>query len=68
MIAYISPLNTITIAQVVNRILNSGKITRADEKFFLRAMVAEEPLTAEEMQQVSNVLNRLQMGLLRVVD
>ncbi|MBF2026646.1 MAG: hypothetical protein IGS48_07755 [Oscillatoriales cyanobacterium C42_A2020_001] len=68
MIAYISPLNTITIAQVVKRILNSGKITLADEKFFLRAMVAEEPLTTEEMQQVSNVLNRLQMGLLKVVD
>lgn len=68
MIAYISPLNTITIAQVVKRILNSGKITWADEKFFLRAMVAEEPLTTEEMQQVSDVLNRLQMGLLKVVD
>jgi len=68
MIAYISPLNTNTIAQVIHRILNSGKITRADEQFFLRAMIAEDPLTKEEMKQVSDVLNRLQMGLLKVVD
>ncbi|EKQ68194.1 hypothetical protein OsccyDRAFT_2716 [Leptolyngbyaceae cyanobacterium JSC-12] len=68
MIAYISPLNTITIAQVVKRILKSGKITRADETFFLRAMVAEDPLTTEEMQQVHDLFNRLRMGLLKVVD
>lgn len=66
MIGYIRPLNTITIRQVVKRILNSGRITRADEKFFLKAMVAEDPLTTEEMAQVSLVLDRLQMGLLKV--
>ncbi|MDX2229900.1 MAG: hypothetical protein NW220_09695 [Leptolyngbyaceae cyanobacterium bins.349] len=66
MIAYVSPLNTITVRQVVKRILKTGKITRADEKFFLKAMVAEEPLTTAEMKQVSNVLDRLQMGLLKV--
>lgn len=66
MIAYISPINTVTLRQVVRRILSSGKITRADEKFFLKAMVAEEPLTQDEMKQVSNVLDRLQMGLLKV--
>lgn len=66
MIGYISPLNTITIRQVVKRILHSGRITRADEKFFLRAMVAEDPLTTEEMAQISTVLDRLQMGLLKV--
>ncbi|MDX2239368.1 MAG: hypothetical protein NW224_01680 [Leptolyngbyaceae cyanobacterium bins.302] len=66
MIAYLSPINTITVRQVVQRILDSGKITHADEKFFLKAMVAEQPLTNEEMKQVSNVLDRLQMGLLKV--
>lgn len=66
MIGYISPLNTVTLRQVVKRILQSGKITHADEKFFLRAMVAEEPLTTEEIEQVSTVLDRLQMGLLKV--
>ncbi len=66
MIGYISPLNTVTLRQVVKRILQSGKITHADEKFFLRAMVAEEPLTTEEIEQVHTVLDRLQMGLLKV--
>ena len=66
MIAYIAPLNALTVHQVVSRILNSGKITYADERFFMKAMVAEEPLTHEELQQVNNVFNRLQMGLLKV--
>jgi len=66
MIAYINPTNTITIRQVIKRILNTGRITHADEKFFLKAMVAEEPLTNEEMEQVSHILDRLQMGLLKV--
>lgn len=66
MIAYISPSSSISLHQVVKRILDTGKITQADERFFLKAMVAEEPLTNEEMKQVSNVLDRLQMGLLRV--
>ncbi len=66
MIAYISPTNTITVRHVVNRILNTGKITHADEKFFLKAMVSDATLTNEEMKQVSDVLDRLQMGLLKV--
>jgi hypothetical protein len=66
MIAYIAPLNTVTVRQVVKRILSSGKITHADEKFFMKAMVAEEPLTRDEMKQVSDVLDRLRMGLLKV--
>jgi hypothetical protein len=66
MIVYIAPLNTVTVRQVVKRILSSGKITRADEKFFMKAMVADEPLTQDEMKQVNDVLDRLQMGLVKV--
>lgn len=56
------------IAQVIDRIYRSGRITRADEHHFLRAMIAENPLSQAEQQQVRDVFNRLQMGLLRVVD
>jgi len=66
MVAYVNPSNPTTLRQVVKRILDTGRITHLDEKFFLKAMVAEEPLTTEEMRQVNQVLDRLQMGLLKV--
>ena len=60
--------NPCSIMQVIDRILNSGKITRADEFCFFKAMVAEQPLNPEEQMQVQRVFARLQMGLLQVVD
>lgn len=56
------------ISQVIDRVLTSGKITRADESVFLRAMVNDHPLNSEEMNQINHVFDRLQMGLLKVVD
>ncbi|MGI0489596.1 hypothetical protein ACN4EK_29620 [Pantanalinema rosaneae CENA516] len=56
------------ISQVINRVLASGRITRADETVFLKAMVNEHPLNREEMDQINHVFDRLQMGLLKVVD
>ncbi len=58
----------LTLAQVVDRIYRSGRITRVDERYFLQAMVADELLSHEEQAQVRNVFDRLQMGLLQVVD
>lgn len=58
----------LTIAQVIDRILRSGRITRIDENYFFRAMAAETPLSQEEQSQVRNVFDRLSMGLLQVVD
>lgn len=57
-----------TIAQVIDRVVRSGRITRVDENYFLHAMVADTPLSREEQSQVRNVFDRLQMGLLQVVD
>lgn len=58
----------ISISQVVNRVLGSGKITRADERVFQLAILAAVPLSANECSQVTQVYDRLQMGLLKVVD
>ena len=66
-----TPLNSsnrLTIAQVIDRIMRSGRITRLDENYFFRAMLAEAPLTQVEQNQVRNVFDRLSMGLLRVVE
>ncbi|XGW00486.1 MAG: hypothetical protein ACAF41_16315 [Leptolyngbya sp. BL-A-14] len=59
---------SLTIAQVIDRIVRSGRITRVDEAYFLHAMVADTPLSHEEQSQVRNVFDRLRMGLLQVVD
>jgi hypothetical protein len=60
--------SSLTIGQIINRILTSGKITRADEMFFMRALATETTLNEHEMDMVSDVLNRMQMGLIRVAD
>ncbi|MGQ9870886.1 hypothetical protein [Leptodesmis sp.] len=46
----------------------SGKITRADELVFLRAMVAEDPLTPEDLTTLRQIMQRLDMGLIKVVE
>lgn len=57
-----------TLMHVIDRIRKSGKITHADEWHFMRAMVTETTLSHEEQTQIRDVIDRLQMGLLRVVD
>lgn len=66
MIAETRSSNTVT--QAVDRVLNSGKITAADKTVFMQALGTDDPLTSEEIEQINNLMNRLQMGLLKVVD
>lgn len=60
--------NQTLLIEVINRIFASGRITRADEESLMRAMTSEHPLSGDELSQVRRVLERLQMGLLKVVD
>ncbi|MDX2214147.1 MAG: hypothetical protein SFY66_12735 [Oculatellaceae cyanobacterium bins.114] len=57
-----------TIEQVTNRIVTSGKITRSDERYLLKAATSEQTISDRDMRQVKHVLDRLKMGLLKVVD
>jgi len=54
--------------QIVERILISGKITAADRAWFLKAALSDISLNAHQLTQVRQVADRLQMGLLKVVD
>lgn len=57
------------IAQVAERVLSSGKITATDQSWFMKAALSlEDPLSPLEQSKVRQVFDRLQMGLLRVVD
>ncbi len=55
-----------TIGQIVERIVASGKITRADENYLLHANLYERSLSYEELHQVRQLFDRVQMGLLQV--
>ncbi|MDJ0702733.1 MAG: hypothetical protein QNJ46_05585 [Leptolyngbyaceae cyanobacterium MO_188.B28] len=57
------------LAQVAERVLASGKITAWDQSCFLKAALSlENPLSPVEQFKVKQVFDRLQMGLLIVVD
>jgi hypothetical protein len=58
----------LTLSQVVQGILASGRITCADKTFLLRAATSEVLLSSEEFLLVRRVWERLQMGLVKVVD
>ncbi|PSB25052.1 hypothetical protein [Stenomitos frigidus] len=47
-----------TIAQMIDRIVRFGSITRVDENYFLHALVAETPLSQQEQSQARNVFDQ----------
>jgi hypothetical protein len=53
---------------VMRRIVASGKITAADRACLLQAATGEAPLSSDLGEQVARLFDRLQMGLLKVVD
>ena len=57
-----------SIEAVTRRIFATGKITRADETWLLRATRSATTLTPQEYNLVRQMQMRLQMGLLKVVD
>lgn len=56
-----------SLGTVIERILATGTITRADKNYLLRAVVSETLLSHTEQHLVKRVFDRLQMGLLKVV-
>lgn len=68
MIINVAPFAAVSLGQVIQRILGTGKITHDDELFFHQAIRSETFLDDEEMEQVTKVYRRLQMGLLKVTN
>jgi hypothetical protein len=57
------------IQHAVRNILRTGKITRVDERLLHGAMRSEGlALSSEDLLQVREVMDRLQWGLLKVVE
>uniref|UniRef100_A0A832H5Z7 Uncharacterized protein n=1 Tax=Oscillatoriales cyanobacterium SpSt-402 TaxID=2282168 RepID=A0A832H5Z7_9CYAN len=60
--------SAIAMGQIMRRVIDSGKITRADELIFLRALSSEIDLTAEDMLILKDLMKRMDMGLIKFVE
>lgn len=60
--------SAIAIGQIMHRVIASGKVTRADELFFLRALASDTALTPEDIKTLQNLVKRMNMGLIKVVN
>ncbi|MCU0524981.1 MAG: hypothetical protein MUF72_09170 [Elainella sp. Prado103] len=57
-----------TLQHMVQRVLTSGRITNTERLWFHQAILSDLILDSEMMNQVRQVFDRLQMGLIKVVD
>ncbi|MBW4657451.1 MAG: hypothetical protein KME15_02160 [Drouetiella hepatica Uher 2000/2452] len=64
----LNPSRPTTLEQAARRILSSGKITTADRTCLLQVALTDHPILPQDSVQVRQILDRLQMGLLRIVD
>jgi hypothetical protein len=58
----------VLVQETVERILDQGKITRADQHVFRMAFLVEEPLSEVEQIMINWVFDNLRRGTVRVVD
>ena len=56
------------IRDVTSRIFATGKISREDERALHQVMVSDMYLDTGDVDQIRGVLDRLQMGLIKVAD
>ncbi|NEQ95363.1 MAG: hypothetical protein F6K30_01295 [Cyanothece sp. SIO2G6] len=56
------------LQETTERIVDSGRITRADEDFLFHVATSDEVLSPEEIRAVQQVHDRLRMGLLDLAE
>lgn len=57
-----------SVVPVTDRILATGKITHRDRLLLHSLVLCDRPLSPEELRKTACVLDRLNMGLLEIVD
>ena len=60
--------SAISMGQIMRQVIATGKITRADELVFLGALSSEFALSDEDMSVLHDLMRRMDMGLIKVVD
>lgn len=61
-------LSEATLQAVVSHIIKSGRITNDDRLWFHQLILSDVTLKPEMLQQIRQVFDRLQMGLIKVID
>ncbi len=61
-------LTSVSIGQLVEDLLITRTITRADQRRLMSTLLSKTALNAEEQAQVNRVLDKLKNGWLRVVE
>jgi hypothetical protein len=62
-------MNThLSLETTVNQILDSRRITRQDQHLLMSLAFSQEKITERERSLIDRVFERLQQGILRVVD
>lgn len=59
---------SLTIAQLVEQLLTTRRITRHDQQRLMAALLSKAALSSEEQIQVNRVFDSLKQGYIRVVD
>ncbi len=57
-----------SIEQMVHKITSSGKISRADQKQFMAALLSQKTISAAEEAMINRIFELLRAGRLRVID
>ncbi|MEA5537262.1 hypothetical protein [Crocosphaera sp. XPORK-15E] len=52
----------------INRVLQEGKLTATEEKYFLDAMLCYQPITQEELMGITEIFSKLQSGKLQLIE
>ncbi len=60
--------NSSAISAVFQHALSTGHLTRLDEAQLHQVMVSDQILSSTELYQIRVLLDRLAMGLLKIVD
>jgi hypothetical protein len=60
--------SAISLGQSMRKVIETGKITRADELTFLRALSSDTALSGEDMSMLADLMRRMDMGLIKIVD
>lgn len=62
-----SAFNPPTIGKVIDRIIATGKLTRADQKLLHNLSRIQSSISHEENHKIQRLRERLQMGLLKLI-
>jgi hypothetical protein len=58
----------VTLHQLVDRILITRRLTRADQQRFMKTALSNGFLNGDERRQIDRVLDALKRGMVKVVD